>query len=183
MNASPPSRAPLWLTLGFAAGLSFGWFAFREASSSSAAATAPSDDRRPDPVEIPVDAGTLRAVEQMFERWGGYAVWEDDTTEIAAWDARRKRHSAYYEVRRHDGKFYFRSLRELTRPLIDHGVSTTMPLRFTEPTAVRDEFYRTHPGYDPTTAPHVDLPPRPPERFPDVPLRGSRPMLTPTAGS
>lgn len=99
--------APLWLTLGFAAGLAFAWAAFRdEAPRIAATPVVPkSPPAAPERTEIPVNAGTLRSVEQTFERWGGYAVWENDVTEIAAWDARRKRHSDFYEVRRHDGKF------------------------------------------------------------------------------
>lgn len=162
----PPRRssAPLWLTLGFAAGLAFGWMALRDDAPPPAAVKESAVTVASDRAEIPVNAGTLRAVEQTFERWGGYAVWENDVTEIAAWDARRKRHSDFYEVRRHDGKLYFRSLRALTRPLVDHGDGVT-PVGFTEPQWMRDQFYREHPDYDPATAPHVDLPPRPPERF------------------
>lgn len=167
MSAQPASLTPLWLTLGFAGGLAFGWAALRDASASRAAA-APVIEKstpvEPDRAANPVNAGTLRAVEQMFERWGGYAVWENDVTEIAAWDARRKRHADFYAVLRHDGRFYFRSLTVLSRPLIDHGVSTTMPIAFTEPQWMRDEFYRENPNYDPAFVPRVELPPRPPER-------------------
>lgn len=196
MRAQSSSPAPLWLTLGFAAGLGFGGMAFRDATPPPSAAKAPATPAAPDRTEIPVNAGTLRAVEQTFERWGGYAVWENDVTEIAAWDARRKRHADFYEVRRHDGKFYFRSLRALTRPILDHEVRATLPFAFTEPQWRRDQFYREHPDYDPATAPHVDLPPRPPERFatdrsrnqpPDTSLprqadHSSNAPLTPGAG-
>lgn len=202
MPAPRRSLAPLWLTLGFAAGLAFGWAAFRDATTPPTAATsvAPkTPPAAPERTEIPVNAGTLRAVEQTFERWGGYAVWENDVTEIAAWNARRKRHSDFYEVRRHDGKLYFRSLAALTRPIIDHGDGLT-PLGFTEPQWMRDEFYREHPDYDPATAPRVELPPRPPERYSERQLRSgtdatetppetsipyrtyTTPMLTPGAG-
>jgi hypothetical protein len=162
------SLAPLWLTVGFAFGLIFGWAVFRETSLRVAAPlTAPKiASAEPDRTETLVNAGTLRAVEQTFARWGGYAVWENEATEIATWNARRKRHSDFYEVRRHDGKFYFRSLAALSRPIIDHGVSATMPIAFTEPQWMRDQFYRENPNYDPATAPRVELPPRPPERYP-----------------
>jgi hypothetical protein len=177
MPAPARSFIPLWLTLGFSAGLAFGWMAFHEETKLPPPASPPLPGARdaiaPDRVEIPVDAGTLRAVEQMFNRWGGYAVWENDVTEIAAWDPRRKRHSDFYEVRRHEGKFYFRSLRTLTRPIIDHGVSTTMPVAFTEPQEAREKFYREHPDYDPASAPRIDLPPKPPERW--SPTRGGAP--------
>lgn len=170
MPSPRPSLVPLWLTLGFAAGLTFGWMAFRD-ESPRPSAVKPAPAAPPERTEVLVNAGTLRAVEQTFERWGGYAIWENDVTEIAAWDARRKRHSDFYEVRRHDGKFYFRSLSALSRPIIDHGVSATMPIAFTEPQWMRDQFYRENPNYDSATAPRVDLPPRPPARHSAEPPR------------
>ncbi len=200
MPARRSSLAPLWLTLGFAAGLTFGWAAFRDTTSPRAAAAAPVVAKaafaEPERTEIPVNAGTLRAAEQSFERWGGYAIWENDVTEIAAWDARRKRHSDFYEVRRAERKFYFRSLTALCRPLIDHGVSTAMPIAFTEPQWMRDRFYRENPNYDPASTPRVELPPRPPERHASdiprghstgtqnssVPIVPYPPRITPGAG-
>ncbi|HLP26629.1 MAG TPA: hypothetical protein VK477_13190, partial [Acidobacteriota bacterium] len=107
MSAPRSSLVPFWLTLGFAAGLAFGWAAFRDETpravaapvvAAPAAAAKPASVVPPERTEVPVNAGTLRAVEQMFARWGGYAVWDNDVTEIAAWDARRKRHSDFYEV-------------------------------------------------------------------------------------
>lgn len=159
------SLVSLWLTLGFSAGLAFGWLAFRSEPPRVPPAKAPSIATASDRAEVPIDAGTLRAAERIFARWGGYAVWEDDVTEVAVWDQRRKRHGDFYEVRRHGGKFYFRSLPALTRPILDHGVNAALPLAFTEPQWSRDQFYRDHPDYDPATAPRVDLPPRPPEPF------------------
>lgn len=181
MSAPRSSFAPLWLTLGFAAGLAFGWAAFRSETPRAAAApvaTKSASTAAPERTQVPVNAGTLRAVEQTFERWGGYAIWENDVTEIAAWDARRKRHADFYAVRRHDGKFYFRSLAALSRPIIDHGASATMPIAFTEPQRMREQFYRENPNYDPATAPRVELPPRPPERFATRPS-----LITPTPGA
>lgn len=170
MSTPRPSLIPLWLTLGFAAGLTFGGMAFRS-EAPRPPAEKPAPTAPPERTEVLVNAGTLRAVEQMFERWGGYAVWENDVTEIAAWDARRKRHSDFYEVRRHGGQLYFRSLAALRRPIIDHGVSATMPIAFTEPQWMRDQFYRENPNYDPAASPRVELPPRAPERRATEPLR------------
>ncbi len=175
MPAPRPASVPVWLTLGFAAGLAFGWAAFRNEAPRAVAVSAsakPAPAAASGHTEVPAHAGTLRAVEQTFERWGGYAVWDNDMTEIAAWDARRKRHSNFYEVRRHEGQFYFRSLRELSRPIIDHGVSATMPIAFTEPQWMRDQFYRENPHYDPATALRAELPPRSPERRSGEAARG-----------
>lgn len=166
MSTPRRSLAPFWLTLGFTAGLAFGWAAFHDETPRAVAApvapkTAPA---APDRVEIPVNADTLRAVEQTFERWGGYAIWENEVTEFAVWDAQHQRHTDFYEVRRHDGKFFFRSLAALTRPLIDHGVMATMPIAFTEPQWMRDQFYQENPDYNPSAVLRVALRPRPPER-------------------
>jgi hypothetical protein len=141
-------------------------------------------------VEIPRDAGSLAALEQTFQRWGGYAVWENDVAEFAAWDPRKKRHSDFIEVRRVDGRFYFRTIPQLTRPLIDHGAKSVLPLAFTEPAAMREKFYRENPNYQRDTEPVVELPPRPPERF-DLNRQLRRggvpppaaPALTPGAGN
>ncbi|MBI2518233.1 MAG: hypothetical protein HYV95_15230 [Opitutae bacterium] len=158
---------PLWLTLGFAMGLSFGWVMFKS-DTSKAPPAAEQVKVREKPAaasDAPRDAGTLAGAEQTFQRWGGYAVWEDDATEIAVWNARRKRFSDFYEVRRVHGQFYFRTIQRLSRPFIDHGVRGRLPIVFTEPQADHDAFHRQHPDYDPASEPIVDLPPRMPEPF------------------
>ncbi len=161
MTATKRSNVPVWLTLGFAAGLGFGWMAFNpETPRRSPPLAHPGVAETPP--DLPKDAGTLGAVEQTFQRWGGYAVWKNDVTEIALWSVRRRRFADFYEVRRSGGKFYFRTLAQLTRPLIDHGARSNLPIQFTEPQAARDEFYRAHPDYDPATESLVDPLPRPP---------------------
>lgn len=181
---APPrhSPVPLWLTLGFALGAGFGYFVFHEEKSKTHVApplvVTASPAREPDPVR---DAGTLAVLEQQFDRWGGYAVWENDITELAAWDPRRRRHSDFIEVRRDGGVFYFRTLTSLTRPLIDHGPRAALPFAFTEPPWRRDEFYRENPGYDPSAEPLVDLPPKTPERSSLTLPQSSGGPLSPTA--
>jgi hypothetical protein len=181
VTPSKQSYPPLWLTLGFVAGLGFGWFAFHERQpdvylAPPLAVTAqaiPAVEREPEK--------SLRAVEEVFDTWGGYAVWEDGSTEIALWDPRLKRHAHYFEVRRHGGHFYFRRLRQLSRPLLDHGVSAQLPIHFTETQAMRDQFYRENPEYDPAAAPVVELAPRRPDR--GLSHSAPRPPLIPGAGS
>lgn len=187
---SKSGNTPFILTLGFAAGLAAGAFLFRE---EVATATKPAPNSQPhphpqsEPIETVRDAGTLAALEQTFQRWGGYAVWENDVTEIAAWDPRKRRHSDFIEIRRANGKFYFRTIHRLTRPLIDHGRKLALPIAFTEPQWMREKFHRENPGYDRDTEETVELPPRPPERFDRPPQRPfaippSAPPLTPGAG-
>lgn len=181
---------PLWLTLGFAMGLGFGWVAFKSdaAKAPLAAEQAKAVEKPAVAAETSHDAGTLAGAEQTFQRWGGYAVWEDDATEIAVWNPRRKRFGDFYEVRRVHGQFYFRTIPRLSRPIIDHGLRGRLPIVFTETQADHDEFHRQHPGYDPASEPIVDLPPRMPEPFarsvPEYPTpEPPTPSLTPGAGA
>lgn len=185
MSPAPRNPLPFVLTFGFALGLGFGWLVFSSAEAPTAA-TRPAVTA-PEPHDLPRDAGSLAGVEEMFQRWGGYAVWENDLTEFAAWSPRRQRHADCYEVLRRDGRFYFRRIPALTRPRIDHGIRADLSLAFTEPQWMRDLFYRNHPDYDPAKEPVVELPPKAPQRYaPDTsptrqPLAGED-QLTPGAG-
>lgn len=182
------SRAPLWLTAGFALGLGFGWLFFvtEEKPKVTVSTPQPPPDLRPAPTaKIRRDAGTLAEVEKVFQRWGGYAVWANDVTEIALWREQTKRRDDFYEVRRVGGKFYFRTLTRLSRPVIDHGVRSNLPIEFTETQAMYDAFHREHPDYDQTVEPLVELPPRPPEPYATPLLEQALPAvssLTPGAG-
>jgi hypothetical protein len=173
------NNVPVWVTVGFALGLGFGWWAFHADPAKpvalAAAIPAPAGFREPT-AGLRQDAGTLGEVEQVFERWGGYSVWANDVTEIALWRTQHQRHDDFYEVRRVGGVFYFRALDRLTRPVIDHGTRGRLPLEFTETKAMHDDFHRAHPDYNPLADPLVDLPPRPPERFE---RHGSSPQPTP----
>lgn len=187
------SDVPFVLTAGFAVGLGLGWLMFHPAPVKAP----PPSPVGPKPEvhsDLRKDAGTLTDVERIFQRWGGYAVWENDTTEIALWSMQNQRHDDYYEVRRIGGEFYFRTLARLTRPVIDHGERARRPVAFTETQVMHDDYHREHPGYDPTLEPVVDLPPRLPEPYertdpsasrlpgPPPPTVPPLPLLTPGAG-
>ncbi|MBI3884450.1 MAG: hypothetical protein HY302_01785 [Opitutae bacterium] len=161
--AEKSSNVPLWLTLGFAGGLAFGWMLLRQPAKT------PPPPAETVPVEAvavpdgaPKDVATLGATEQYFQRWGGYAVWENQTTQFAVWNGRKQRHSDFYEVRRADGKFFFRTLPQLSWVLLDHGPKMRAPIWFAETVAMRAQFYQAHPDYDPSKEPAVKLPPLPP---------------------
>lgn len=168
MAGPQSSNLPVLLTVGFALGLGFGWLAFRQDAPKPPVAVTLAP-KATDPRELTTglrrDAGTLADVERTFQRWGGYAVWENDVTEIALWSGQHQQHDDYYEVRRVDGEFYFRTLRRLTRPVLDHGPRGRLPVEFTEPQALHDAFHREHPQHDSLGDPVVDLPPRPPARY------------------
>ena len=159
---------PYVLTAGFLLGIGFGWLFFRPSphTATEPAAVVATEAK---PATKPVAsarpaAGSLVEVERFFLHWGGYAVWENDVTEIALWNEASQRYDRFYEIVRTGGQFYFRTLSRLRRPLRDHGARCHSPIWFTETQAMRDEFYRNNPGYKPNPEPVVDLPPRPPLR-------------------
>ena len=153
------NAGPVWLTLGIVAGCAVGWLLFHpsEKSATAVAVTAP-------PVTEPAakDTATLAATERNFQKWGGYAVWENDFTQFAVWNERRQRPADFYEVHRTRGQFYFRSLPQLTWVLLDHGLRAPAPIRFAETVKMRAQFYQDHPSYDPVKEPVIKLPPLPP---------------------
>lgn len=185
MAASPRSPGPFFATLGFALGLGFGYLAFHQEKPK--VHVAPPLNVKAEPIQR--DAGSLASIEVTFERWGGYAVWHNDVAEFAAWDPRLRRHADFFEVRCANGNFYFRTIPALTRPFIAAGARSAMPLRFTQTQEMQENFLRENPGYDPSKAPIVDLPPKPPERYAGetrAPARSGRdrtPRLIPTADS
>ena len=73
-----------------------------------------------------VQAGVpcLTTIEAVFAAWGDYAVWQDDLTEIGFWNPETESFSEFYEVKRNNGAFYFRSIPKLTRRVIRHGNHT-----------------------------------------------------------
>ena len=159
------STVPVWLTLGFVGGLAFGWMLLREPAKTPASSAATTNAPAPTvavPDNAPKDIATLGATEQYFQRWGGYAVWENQTTQFAVWNGRKQRHADFYEVRRADGKFYFRTLPQLSWVLVDHGPKSRAPIWFAETVAMRAQFYQEHPDYDQSKEPEVKLPPLPP---------------------
>ena len=137
------SIAPLWLILGLAAGLLAGWIIFgsRETAKIAVVDQMPAEGEEQGPV-------TLAAAERLFQKWGGYAVWENDITQLAVWNVRKHEHADFYEVYRVRGRFFFRSLQQLNWVLIDHGHKVVEPIWFAEPVAARAQFYQDNPDYD-----------------------------------
>ena len=97
--------------------------------------TAPAPQKKM-PAPIPLPKPTVeRAIffEDVFIEWSRIAVWQDDVTEVAFWNAEQRAFSDCYEVRRIGDKFYFRSIPHLTKPVMTEGVSPDSPLQFTVP--------------------------------------------------
>jgi hypothetical protein len=118
--------------------------------------------------EIPDGPVSLAVARYFFSRWGGYMIWDHDVTEFALVTKMPTGPGRqFFEVRRLSDDFELREIAALTRPILDHGVLVLSAIRFTETTALRDEFYRTHPQAVPGQflAPAdraTPLPPRPP---------------------
>lgn len=143
----PPARLsmiPSWVMLGFILGAAVVWtFEHKPAPTSKpviAAAKKPAAGPAAPPIVL--SPPRLTAIEAIFEEWGQYAVWDDDTTEVALWNGEAKGFTDYFEVTRVNGHFYFRSISRLTRPLLTRGIKENSPLQFTETIAQREEWAR-----------------------------------------
>ncbi|MEX2044169.1 MAG: hypothetical protein WD941_02375 [Opitutus sp.] len=128
------SKTPSWVMLGFVLGAAF-VVALPEWRKEQPAVPvkAPPRVEQPRPPAAPRPPPPLSRIDAVFEEWGRYAAWHDDTTEVALWDPAEERFADYYEVRRVNGVLYFRSITKLTRRIIVRGKQLTeSPLQFTE---------------------------------------------------
>ena len=138
--AGKPTQTPSWVMLGFALGVLFVVLLPRHSPPAPAAAPAPAP---PEPLPPP----PVTTIEAVFALWGKYAVWDNDTTEVAMWDPGRKAYADCFEVLRVADAFYFRSIPKLTHPVLEHGLPDTpnSPLEFTETAAQREDWIKaTH---------------------------------------
>ena len=83
---------------------------------------------------VKVEASPVTTIEAVFAAWGQHAVWDKNLTEVAMWRAETGAFSEFYEVRKEDDAFYFRSIPKLTRRIIRRGtpLPDNAPLQFTE---------------------------------------------------
>ena len=137
------SKTPSWIMLGFVLGV-LCVLAWPRKEGPSPARPASSATARPSLRPVAPMPTLERALffEGVFAEWSKYAVWENELTEVAFWSADDKAFSERFEVYRSDGRYYFRSIPQFTRPLLTHGVPANSPLQFTEPQAARDEWLR-----------------------------------------
>jgi hypothetical protein len=131
LSASKMSKTPSWIMLGFVLGALF-VIALRPPPPKPVPGPAPVAVEPAKP-SAPRDPPQLSRIEIVFEKYGEGAVWSDNTTEVAMWDPTEERYADFYEVRRIDGKLYFRSIPQLTRRIIARGKTTSDALlQFTE---------------------------------------------------
>lgn len=133
-----PSQVPSWVTLGFVLGALFVLALPRHAAAPPAPAVA-EEEAPAAPPKAP-EAPRIATIEAVFTDWDKYAVWSNDTTEVALWDSQTKAFSDCFEVIRNANGYYFRSIPSLTRPLLTHGLIENAPLQFTETARQRQEW-------------------------------------------
>ena len=121
--------------------------------------------------------------EDVFAQLGSTAVWQNELTEVAFWNAPKRAFADCYEVLRVGDTFYFRSIPHLTRPVMTEGVPTNSPIQFTLPIGASNltessESERGRSGFRivlrppdtppvlPVTAPSVPPPQMPPIEIP-----------------
>lgn len=129
-----PSQVPSWVTLGFVLGALFVWALPKREPEVPLSPPPPPSLHAAKPTQNP---GTS-TIEAVFESWGKYAMWSDDTTEVALWDPTTKGFSQYYEVLRVADTYYYRTLTSLSRPILSHGIPEECPLQFTETVRQRE---------------------------------------------
>jgi hypothetical protein len=138
--AAKPTQTPSWVMLGFVVGVLFMLaLPHRGPAPVAAPVAAPAAPAR---LAAPAEPATVRTIDAVFAVWGKYAVWDNDTTEVALWNSGTKDFSDCYEVLRVGDTCFFRPIPHLTRPLLRHGVPNTenAPLEFTETPAQQDEW-------------------------------------------
>ena len=126
LSAAKMSKVPSWISVGFVLGALVGW-----------TLRAP-QPQPPPPVKI-VEVLKMEprpnktaTVEGLFEQWKHLAGWRDDTAEVLIWNSDTKEFSEAYEVRRVGEDFYFRSIPQLTRKLVNYAdlLPSDAPIRF-----------------------------------------------------
>lgn len=150
---SPPARpsrtelsqAPSWILLGFVIGAVFVLLLRRQYLVEEALLSAPvaaetaavaGEAEAVSPAAAQAGEPTALAFDAVWRAWGHHAVWVDDSTQVALWNARSGDYSDAFEVVRKGDEFYFRPLPRLTRPVVDRGLGVAAPLQFTGPAVV-----------------------------------------------
>ena len=128
----PPAKmsmTPSWVMLGFVLGAFFVW-ALPEPEKKPPTTPAPVE-RAPEQMMLASRLPRETDVEAVFAQWDRYAIWENDVTEVAYWSEETRSFSNFFEVLRLGDRLFFRSIPQLTRPLIKRGVEAHSPLLFT----------------------------------------------------
>jgi hypothetical protein len=155
LSTSKMSKTPSWIMLGFLLGAVF-VAALPPLRKKPAPETVTLKAIEPSRPAAPREPGPLSTIEDVFAEWGKHAVWLDDVTEVAMWNISEKAYSDFYEVRRINGVYYFRTIPRLTRRVIARGKHLSeSPLQFTE----SEEQYREWQTYGRSERPQEPVAP------------------------
>jgi hypothetical protein len=123
------SKTPSWVMLGFILGALF-VFALPRKPPTVLRPIVLAPPEKKTITEVP----RLTTIEDVFAQWAQYAVWQDDVTQVALWNAEVGDFAEFYEIRRYERVYYFRSIPHLTSVIIRHGprLPPECPLQFTE---------------------------------------------------
>ncbi len=124
MKRDSRSTIPYWLLAGFLGGLVFGYGFFGAPKESHAPLPAPAD-------VTPVGGLPLERLERAFFAQARSATWQDDITEFCYRDG-VDAPVFFIAAFRLEGRYYFRRLEKLSRPLPRSGLPSTQPIIFTE---------------------------------------------------
>lgn len=139
------STIPSWIMVGFIAGALFSLGVQRELvrrdhEKAAAAQPPPPPPAKQEPLpslSALKDRSSLSAIENVFTEFESNAVWKNDVTEVALWNAQTNKFSECFEVLRSGDNYFFRTIPALTRPVIRPNMTPDLPLRFTEPEEVQ----------------------------------------------
>ena len=138
-TASPSSlsKTPSWISIGFVLGALFVWLLPKPAPEII---EVPVRDESPPALVAQRMKPDFSELEAVFSEWDEYAVWSNDTTELALWDIETSQYSRFYEVLRSGDDYFYRSITRLSHPVLTHGVPVNAPLLFTETEKQREEW-------------------------------------------
>lgn len=125
-EARRPSTIPSWIMLGFAAGVLCMWL-LRVTVEPVAPLPAPVAP----PPRVAVQPRPME-IEAVFAQYAEYAHWANDITEVVLWNRGAQEIVDRFEVRRVGDDYYFRTIPQLTRRVLNHGVPDNLPIQFTE---------------------------------------------------
>ncbi|MFT3782837.1 MAG: hypothetical protein QM790_12575 [Nibricoccus sp.] len=149
------STAPSWVMVGFVIGALFSWGVQRELARRHLEAAPAAPPPVSAPVETPKSPAVMKeraslvAVENIFAQYGSNAVWRNDITEFALWNAETNKFSECFEAVRTGELLHFRTISHLTRPVIRPNPVPDAPIRFTEPEEVQLERLQKQPAWLP----------------------------------
>jgi len=141
------SKTPSWIMVGFIIGVIFAYGVQREGTRRNSPKPVPPPTAAP--VAAPAKTEPLRsdaalknraslsAIENIFTQYESQAVWHNDLSEVALWNAETGKYAECLEVMRSGEYYYVRTIPRLTRAVIRQTTDPAAPLLFTEPIDVQ----------------------------------------------